>query len=416
MIELTAPGMRTPHISAFDALPDERWPSLPITAVLTHQIDTVPASVLPHLAERFHLAHTVAWRRAATDERRRYLIKDAVRRHRLKGTLAGLKLAAEDAGAVLTRAVVPPAKLFAAKAQTRQERNAFVAAYPQLRFYRRRTRGTAGAVSFVSKHRFHFLVRSDAVLRMAERAFLWRDGVERELAVLERELTQVAAQGTEPVRVAAKGTGGFGFVAGAARCRFPQRSTASSRIYTLSLAVPYVDRYETLRLATAGPGLEALDVRYEEVTEKGTMDCLMPGAAFAGAVSIHNGGRGFLVCSSVPDRVYRRLYLFDPEVAVSARQVSLHLNEGILTMPAHRAHLDVKITGRMDVRRWCGPYVRGHLVTRGHEALYECLESLRDAARGSDWIDVSTKFRRVAVAGVQHSAGSLTASALTERI
>ena len=187
MTDLTAPGIRAKHITALDQLM-EPWGDLPVDAVLTHHVDTVPSSILAHLAQRFHIAHTIAWQRAETDKEQRALIYAAIARHRLKGTLGGLRLAASDAGAEITRAIVPPAKIFPAAATTIAQRNAFISRYPQLRVYRHRTRGMPGYVSFAVRHAQGFLVQSDAIMRIGLRTYLYRDGVEQELAVLETYL------------------------------------------------------------------------------------------------------------------------------------------------------------------------------------------------------------------------------------
>ena len=93
-----------PNVIALAALA-ERITYLDVSPVITHDIDRVPASVLPHLADQFHMRHTVAWRRAKTDAERRGLVKAGIQRHRIKGTLAGFRLAATDAGAAAARNV-----------------------------------------------------------------------------------------------------------------------------------------------------------------------------------------------------------------------------------------------------------------------------------------------------------------------
>jgi len=409
MTDLTLPGLRAGHIQAFDGLMDQRWPSLPLQAVLSHQIDQAPASVLPHLAERFHLAHTVAWRRATTDARRRYLITDAVRRHRLKGTLAGLKLAAEDAGAAVTRAVVPPSKLFAAPPLTITERNALLARCAQLRLYPLSQRGAAGSVSFVFKHRQHFLVQSDAAARLGERVVIWRpgetpSGVETAVRLVAPAADEVVL--TVPGRAAPRA----GFVAGVPAA--PRESDAAARLYTVRLASSYSASGTRLHQARVRPGLTALPAFYEYVSERGSASSLVLGAAFASARSAHNSGHGTLTTPGAR-RSYRRLYLFEPRL--SCRRSGLHLNEGILTMPAHHARLYVRLRGQRDPLRLVGSYLRGCLCASNQQALSDCLLALRDAARASDVIAIATKNARPAQAGAHHLAGTLLAGALTER-
>ena len=184
----------------------------------------------------------------------------------------------------------------------------------------------------------------------------------------------------------------------------------------MTLQSSYVERSETLHKSTLNAGLTPIDVHPDDVASSGTVDSMIPGVAFVGAVCGSNSGNGCLIHSSATERLYSRLYLFDPAISVNARTVSLHVNEGILTMPAHHAKIDVKISGKMDMQRWSGLYVRGHLVCREHTALTNCLTAMRDMARASDKIAISTKHVRAAVAGIQHTAGSMVAGALTERI
>ena len=68
-----------PNVVALAALA-ERITYLDISPVVTHDIDRVPASALPHLADQFHMRHTVAWRRAKTDAERRGLVKAGIQR------------------------------------------------------------------------------------------------------------------------------------------------------------------------------------------------------------------------------------------------------------------------------------------------------------------------------------------------
>ncbi|WP_320055629.1 phage tail protein [Desulfuromonas thiophila] len=409
MTDLTLPGLRASHIQAFDGLMDQRWPLLPLQAVLSHQIDQAPAEVLPHLAERFHLAHTVAWRRATTDARRRYLITDAVRRHRLKGTLAGLRLAAEDAGAAVTRAVVPPSKLFAAPPLTITERNALLARCAQLRLYPLSQRGAAGRGSFVARHRQRYLVGSDAAARLGERVVIWRpgqtpSGVETAVRLVAPAADEVVL--TVPGRAAPRA----GFVAGVPSS--PRVSDAAARLYRVRLVSSYSASGTRLHQARVRPGVTAQPALYEYVAERGSASSLLLGAAFTSACSVHNSGHGTLAACGAAHS-YRRLYLFEPSLA--CRRSGLHLNEGILTMPAHHARLDVRLRGRRDPLRLAGSYLRGWLGASSQQALSDCLAALRDAARASDVIAIATKHARPAVAGAYHLAGTLVAGALTER-
>lgn len=59
--------------------------SLDSTVLLVYFIDTVPAAVLPALADQFRVT-AVEWHLAQTDTDQRKLIKNAIERHRTRGT------------------------------------------------------------------------------------------------------------------------------------------------------------------------------------------------------------------------------------------------------------------------------------------------------------------------------------------
>lgn len=389
-----------PNVVALAALA-ERITYMDVSPVVTHDIDRVPASALPHLADQFHMRHTVAWRRAKTDAERRGLVKAGIQRHRIKGTLAGFRLAATDAGAELVRAVTPPAKLFASPALTLAERNAFIGRYPQLRLYRYRVIGQRQGAML---HRAHlgggaFPLISDAWLRILPRAYLWRDGAEVELTAVERTTTSATRQAETVTEVRAPGQ-----ATGLAFCalypRHLAKSNAASRIYRVKLAETYQEERDAVRRTAVQPGLSTIDVHYDQIA--------LPGQAvglFAGQLLT-----GQLRTSTARDRLYQRLYLFDPEVAVGRRTAGLHLNQGRLSMPAFHAELSVRISGRIQpTAAW--RFTHGHLVAQPQDNLGDCLEAMRDVARGADRIAIDTAINRPATAGEHNQAGALAAGA-----
>ena len=387
-----------PNVVALAALA-ERITYLDVSPVVTHDIDRVPTSVLPHLADQFHMRHTVAWRRAKTDAERRGLVKAGIQRHRIKGTLAGFRLAARDAGAVMVRAITPPAKLFSSPALTLAERNAFVARYPQLRLYRYRVVGQRQGAMLYRAHldAGTYPLISDAWLRILPRAYLWHDGTETELTAVERTAateTREAETVTE-VRKPGKATG-LAFCAGHPHHLI--KSDASDRIYSLKLTESYQDSSETVRRTTVQPGLSPIDVRFDEVAMPGQARGVFTGKPIGGTFR----------SSTARDRLYQRLYLFDSEVGVGQRTASLHLNQGRLSMPAYHAELQVCIRGRLQPTAvW--RFTHGHLVAQSQEMLNDCLEAMRDVTRGADRIAIDTAINRPATAGEHNPAGALKA-------
>ena len=379
----------------------KRMHGLPLAPLLTHLVDAAGSDVLPHMAARFHVLHTVAWRRSGNDKAKRGLIKAATRRHQIKGTLAGLKLAAADAGCQVVRAITPPAKVFPSPALTVAEHNAFVAKYPQLRIYRHRTVGRRVGLHCGDTLGRWMPVHSDALLRIMPRAYLFRAGGETELAVIERTVTTAAAE-AETVTVteaAIPGAAGRLSFAGA-HPRFLTVTEAARRFYRVVLRQPYIDSVETLRRETTHPGLDPIDVRPDAVAQTGQ------------ATGVHAGRfvARYLTPSTARDRIYQRLYLFDPEVEVGRRTATLHLNAGRLGMPPHHAEVAVRITD-MASPLAAGRYVYGHLVATAKTKLADCLEAMRDMARGSDRIAIDTHIKRPATAGSTVVAGRVLAGA-----
>lgn len=63
-----------------------------------YNIDTVPASVLPHLAEQFLVTGYYGWILADTEAKRRALIKNAIELHKKAGTPYAIRLALASVG------------------------------------------------------------------------------------------------------------------------------------------------------------------------------------------------------------------------------------------------------------------------------------------------------------------------------
>jgi len=80
----------------------ERLGTLDLTPLLVYIIDNVDASVLPYLAEQFHVTGYEGWRQAKNDAERRALLKTARELHRYKGTEYAIELAIDSLGLTYT--------------------------------------------------------------------------------------------------------------------------------------------------------------------------------------------------------------------------------------------------------------------------------------------------------------------------
>lgn len=375
-------------------------------AVINHDDSTIPtlyrprdiaAPLLPWLAWSVDV---LAWPRRASEDARRGLVAGSWRLHRLQGTLAGFREIAKVFGGEVVGVIKPPAKLYAAPSLTTTERNAFVARYPQLRLYRYRTVGQRIGLHCGDVLGRWSPVQSDALLRITPRAYIYRDGQEAELTVIERRVkndTRSAVQAATVTEVAIPGQAGrLSFVG-----RHPRHLTATEaarRFYRMTLTETYQDSSEQLRRVTAQPGLTPIDVRPDAIAQTGQ------------ATGIHAGQfiARHLSPSTARDRIYQRLYLFDPEVDVSRRSATLHLNAGRLGMPAHHAELALRIPGERS-KQAAGRYCRGYLVAANHASLTDCLAGMRDVMRASDRIAINTRIKRPVTAGESLIAGQTVA-------
>lgn len=77
-----------------------RLSMLDLTPLVLYDVDNVPASLLPYLAEQFNVLGDAGWDVADTDDERRALIKEAIALHKLKGTRYAVERALDLIGVV----------------------------------------------------------------------------------------------------------------------------------------------------------------------------------------------------------------------------------------------------------------------------------------------------------------------------
>lgn len=79
-----------------------RLSTLDLTPLVLYDVDSVPASLLPYLAEQFNVLGDAGWDIADTDDERRALIKEAIALHKIKGTPYAVRRALDILGVVGT--------------------------------------------------------------------------------------------------------------------------------------------------------------------------------------------------------------------------------------------------------------------------------------------------------------------------
>lgn len=75
-----------------------RLSSLDLAPLVVYDVDNVPASLLPYLAEQFDVLGDAGWDLANTEEERRALIKEAIWLHKIKGTPYAVRRALDILG------------------------------------------------------------------------------------------------------------------------------------------------------------------------------------------------------------------------------------------------------------------------------------------------------------------------------
>ena len=377
--------------------------------VAARQPYATPAAVLPWLAwER----DVLAWPRQADSTLQRAITAGSWSLHRRMGTLSALREVAAFYGASITQVQTPPSKTFAGASLTRGERDAFLSRYPQLRLYPQRLTGQR--VGAMLAHCFAGVamhpVQTDAAMRLAPQAYIWRDGVETPLQSTERstESAENTARTYTEVRRGAN-------VPKQAFCgslhpsvnshgagRWLGSSDAAERIYRMVADTPYIDSRETLHRTTVQPGLNLMDVRYDWVAGQGV------------ATGVHAGQHvaGHLHRSTARERIHKRMYLFDPTVAVQRRGAASYCDASILSMPAHHARLDVSVPSQLHARV-ANRYLAGFVVTTDKTDYHDTLAAMRRVARASDRIAINTAVHRQITAGESARAGAANAGEWT---
>jgi len=85
-------------LKAFDEILDERFKKLELDVLKLYDIDNIQSDVLPHLALQYHMTGNEGWLQADTEEKKRTLIKNAIKFHRFRGTKYSILKALESVG------------------------------------------------------------------------------------------------------------------------------------------------------------------------------------------------------------------------------------------------------------------------------------------------------------------------------
>ncbi|MEW5763716.1 MAG: phage tail protein I [Acidobacteriota bacterium] len=386
------PPNATPFERAMEDATAARLEAVPTPISTLYTPAACPAPAVPWLAWALDVP---VWNTGWSETVKRGICAASWRLHRRQGTLGGLKALAGWAGAQVVRAVVPPSKRFAGASLTTAERNGFLLSHPQLRIYRHRTRGKRIQGALFGRAGYSgacWPAVSDATLRIAPQAVVWRAGAETPLTVMERT-TQVTPKTAVTIStVAQRAIRGLRSFCGSI-VRWPLAGTAGARLYTLRVDTPYLDASAVLRRHEVSPGLQPITVHPDHVAEPGQGE----------GIFTRGFCQGFWRTSTARLRLYDRLFLFDPQVATARRGAGAFLS-GHLGMAPHTAILQVAIRGHRPAKAF-GRFLAGCARASDSAALDKVRTALAWGKRCSDRLFMDTTTRRPLRAGARWTAG-----------
>ena len=389
---------------------------LSLVAASAVRPETIPAALVPWAAWGQSVD---AWSDDWPTELKRSSVRNSFKFHRLKGTMAGLRMAAAMGDCSIVRAVNPPSKTFAAPAMTEAERLSFLKRYPELRIlpYRgrgarpklpgdRRWFGLFGNRDFVGSAQ---VIASSAAARLSPRAMIVDRGAVQSATTFVRQWDwriKSYSQDVEVRRPSTRRNGTFfgGFV------RFIANSGARERIFSVKTSqFVLTPDNEVVALRAVVPSLEPISVYAEDAVERGIRRGAFLGSAYT------SGGKtySFFPDTTAGDRIFKRTYLFDKNRTLESRGRSVHIGATRLSMPAFMSEL---LTECKSVRhRWVtGKFLTGHVVGSDKAKLQNVLRLMRISRRASVKVLVNTKTIDVAKAGAVYKAGAIVAGQLTK--
>ena len=407
---------------------------LPVPLRELFRPDEIPAELLPWLAWALS---TDLWDDTWPIEKKRYVVRQWFNLHRFKGTLHGIDEHIHLAGGELKRAIVPPAKTFLMPSLTRDEREAFLARFPQLRIYPYVTRDQAkfGAVSGGGTRGFGlaktFLgsgpdsenVRSAlwptdwktfGRYRRTAKLYEPRDGSLTDLTyrtIKRTTVTGVATECEEIVLPARESTQIFPGSGPKARLFFGSGSVAE-RTVCMEVQRYYEHAIGQPQYHAVLPSLDPISIRPKHVAEQGAAakGSIFPGEGHSGQFlnAVH------LPKSTAWQRLYDTIWLHDKSRLPDERPRTMHLGNIRLGMPAYHAEMTVAIRKTSTKRAvTVGRHATGFLVPYDPAPLEKSRLAIRGSKAKRDKILMKTRTRQRVTFGDRAKFGDgLTFNAL----
>jgi hypothetical protein len=404
------PPNHSPFEEAFD-LTGARIDELPVDLSKLVRPWEIPPSHLPWLAWGLSVD---LWEPDWSEERHRALTARALPMHARKGTQASIAEHIRIMGADPRRFIVPPAKTFLVEALTEDERQVFLARFPQLRIYPFVTRGTYRFAHFTSAAFSRvkaFLDEScikdvGAWSRFIRTAKLWDRGAETTLtirAVTPEGVGRFHAAAFDEVVLGAKPTSALHLDAPPkAKAFLVDDYGVAQRLIRIPRDASYSWRLGRESYTTTYPDADLVDVRPQFITEQ------HPGQPTA----LYSTSRQFIRGKHLPPSIawrfiYERWHIHDPNRVPDVRVRSTHLGFTRLGMPPYHAEVRSRIIGKQ-APRTAGLFVTGHLVTGNRKPISQVREAVRVSKSLRDRILLDTKTHRLPRAGDRLKTGTVT--------
>ena len=394
------------------------------------------------------------------EDMKRRVVRNSVKHHSQKGTLAGAERAIRLNGAEMGKVVLPSERAFVSPGSSREERAAYFNRFPEIRVFRDRTRGQrvgaaplGGIIGMVGKtypgggyeNGNAFPVMSDALRRSLPRVFrVDADGTETELttATFKRGTVQ-----TETIRIertpaqrgrvtvedggetvyeivgkALRGKGAiFGDQDGTRFYLTGGSYMAEGRAHTRSFITTFRETLEQpeqgvelaremvqplLDRTRSGIGVsltegDAMTAQAERVVQ--------PGQAF-GFFPARGRAPRFIVDHYPGERMFLSSRIYDPSVPTPEQTGFFFLGVTRFAMPAFHAEITVKFRRRRS-RFAFSSYILGNMVAQREALSPSLLQALRTTVSVRDKVSLNTKTfapvtaRGSTIAGPEVTAG-----------
>lgn len=392
------PSNSTPWERAVEQTSGERWDDFDVDVIRRARDPwTCPKHLLPFLA--FERSVDI-WSDKWPEFKQRSVIASAPADHKIKTTEAGIRRYLHIADAELLHVRTPPSGYRMGRSMTPQEREQWLAQYPEIRVYRARRRfdmnGLVLGRSFLkgrSSHGPSFMAPDNAEAYAVPQAYLYDRGIETKLTTYRREPLRRKAVVEEAIEVRIpKALGGLvlgrSFIGGQGvhGPSFFQKDDAAYRVYTL-VTREQQEIANTSRLAIdiARPDMEPLDVRSQFVRERFTVKGLLLGRRRIGVA--------YLVPDRAVDHIYTRTRLYDPNRPLPRRSGGgAVIGRDYINIAHHTARMRVSIREKQPRRAFVvGGFLRGFIPPHQDEAYKLAFQAIRSAKRLSDKTLVETR-------------------------